>query len=571
MRRSVLIVSCFSLLLIAAYSEAQPQISGQLNGTLRAGTYIVVGDIEVGVTDSLIVEPGVTCLFDSLYSIRIYGYLYAVGTEIDSIIFRPNDGVESFNSIIFQDGSSNNSELGYTFITGAAGSAINAYYVNVTISHCTISANRANWGGGIYFSSSNGVISDCVVTDNTAIHNGGGIYCTHSSPTIENCIVLQNYSNYTGGNGSGRGGGGICANHVSSPSITNCIVDDNVTEANGGGIAVNDNSNVTILNCTMNNNSADSSGGGLYISANCTPVVRNCEMHNNTTEMNGTDPEISRCEIYDNEATHGGGLYSFKNDSTEIIHCTFSGNDALQQGGGVELDSSKVQISNTIVEGSTGNGGIHFSDSDTSTVAYCDFHDNLNGDFTGTPPANLGIITTVNANGDTCDDFFNIFLDPLFVDPVSGDFNLQENSPCIDAGDPESPQDPDSTVADIGVHYYEITSIRDQQESHLPAMISVSNYPNPFNPTTTIRFDLPVASQVRLEVFDINGRNVTSSQPPATSNSYPPGKHAITFDGSGLASGIYIYRLTADKLSGSGAPQAEPTTTTASGKMVLIK
>ncbi|MCX6641594.1 MAG: T9SS type A sorting domain-containing protein [bacterium] len=78
--------------------------------------------------------------------------------------------------------------------------------------------------------------------------------------------------------------------------------------------------------------------------------------------------------------------------------------------------------------------------------------------------------------------------------------------------------------------------------------------PNPFNPTTTIRFDLPEAALVQLEVFDINGRSVGVQHVEPLQS----GAHEITFDGSMLPSGIYVYRLSA------GA-------STASGKMVLLK
>ena len=52
----------------------------------------------------------------------------------------------------------------------------------------------------------------------------------------------------------------------------------------------------------------------------------------------------------------------------------------------------------------------------------------------------------------------NIFLDPLFVDPANDDFHLTENSPCIDAGDPEFPLDPDGTYIEIGRYYFEQVS-----------------------------------------------------------------------------------------------------------------
>ncbi len=90
-------------------------------------------------------------------------------------------------------------------------------------------------------------------------------------------------------------------------------------------------------------------------------------------------------------------------------------------------------------------------------------------------------------------------------------------------------------------------------------------YPNPFNPLTAIRFCLPQAAKVRLDVFDVNGRLVSSgsgapnrAQATPTEKHFDPGTHEITFDGSGLPSGIYLYRLTAGSF-------------TAAGKMVLMK
>ncbi|MCX6640284.1 MAG: SBBP repeat-containing protein [bacterium] len=97
-----------------------------------------------------------------------------------------------------------------------------------------------------------------------------------------------------------------------------------------------------------------------------------------------------------------------------------------------------------------------------------------------------------------------------------------------------------------------------------PVLLGVN--PNPFNPATTIRFTLPEAGRVSLDVFDTNGRvvGVQHVEP------LQAGEHGITFDGSGLAAGVYVYRLTT---SGSGpegmASQATPTIMC--GKMVLVK
>ena len=66
------------------------------------------------------------------------------------------------------------------------------------------------------------------------------------------------------------------------------------------------------------------------------------------------------------------------------------------------------------------------------------------------------------------------------------------------------------------------------------------NYPNPFNPATEISFHLPVAGQVILEVYNINGQKVTT----LLNGKLESGFHSVAFDGSTVASGIYFYRLT---------------------------
>ena len=75
------------------------------------------------------------------------------------------------------------------------------------------------------------------------------------------------------------------------------------------------------------------------------------------------------------------------------------------------------------------------------------------------------------------------------------------------------------------------------------------NYPNPFNPTTTIKFDIPGSGFVTLRVFDLLGREVAT----LVNEEMRPGRYARVFsakggyasggDGSGLASGVYVYRL----------------------------
>ncbi len=82
------------------------------------------------------------------------------------------------------------------------------------------------------------------------------------------------------------------------------------------------------------------------------------------------------------------------------------------------------------------------------------------------------------------------------------------------------------------------------------------NFPNPFNPTTNIRFQLPEPSQVTVSVYDVLGRQVAT---PSVGQSFNAGTHQITFDAAHLPSGMYLY--TVQLLNGPAL----------TGKMMLVK
>ncbi|HEX7343567.1 MAG TPA: T9SS type A sorting domain-containing protein, partial [bacterium] len=78
--------------------------------------------------------------------------------------------------------------------------------------------------------------------------------------------------------------------------------------------------------------------------------------------------------------------------------------------------------------------------------------------------------------------------------------------------------------------------------------------PNPFNPTTTLSFELPQAGSVKLSVYNVTGREVAT----LVNGWRDAGNHEVTFDATGLASGLYVYQLTAGDFH-------------AIGKMMLLK
>jgi hypothetical protein len=80
------------------------------------------------------------------------------------------------------------------------------------------------------------------------------------------------------------------------------------------------------------------------------------------------------------------------------------------------------------------------------------------------------------------------------------------------------------------------------------------NYPNPFNPSTTIRYQLPVASEVKLEVYDVLGKKIAT----LVNERQSAGAYQVVWNASGLSSGTYFYRLQAG-------------TFTQTKKMILVK
>lgn len=84
-----------------------------------------------------------------------------------------------------------------------------------------------------------------------------------------------------------------------------------------------------------------------------------------------------------------------------------------------------------------------------------------------------------------------------------------------------------------------VTSVDNPHSQILDHFALNQNYPNPFNPTTTINYQLKIKSNVQLIIVDITGREVTT----LVNKSQNPGEYSISFNASGLESGIYIYKL----------------------------
>jgi len=117
-------------------------------------------------------------------------------------------------------------------------------------------------------------------------------------------------------------------------------------------------------------------------------------------------------------------------------------------------------------------------------------------------------------------------------------------------------------VSGDGILGYVNTGIDTELIKLIPSAIQLyQNYPNPFNPITTITFSLPEASKVKTEVYDLTGRCIAV----LCDRYYSAGRYSVQFDGSTLASGIYILRSQMTAIENPGKSQVF------SRKMMLMK
>ncbi len=164
-----------------------------------------------------------------------------------AITLRSENGPE--NCIIDCQGSEADPHRGFTFHSGEG--------PNSVLAGLTITNGARFGGGGIHCEYSSPKITNCVITNNTALLSsgfqggfyspGGGISCDNSSPTISNCII-------TGNQATGSGGGMYW--YKGSPTINNCTISDNsALNGDGGGIHCI-NCNMTVSNCILWGNTA---------------------------------------------------------------------------------------------------------------------------------------------------------------------------------------------------------------------------------------------------------------------------------------------------------------------------
>ncbi|MFH1862589.1 MAG: T9SS type A sorting domain-containing protein [bacterium] len=430
MLRTIQIGLAMILLLgIASLATAQIHISGPQTGTLSAATYIVDGDISVPVGQSLTIQPGAVFLFNGAFSFTVNGYLFAIGTAADSIKFQTNTSIPNWAGIEFTDSASDNSEIGYCRIAGSNSSGLSLNQASPAIHHSTFTGNTAQFGGAIYVNNATLQLNNSVISYNTGF-TGAGLYGeSNAFFDIHDSEFLYNVADW-------HGGGMYTLN--ASADVYDSYFEGNrgadLVRAKGGGIST-EYATLRVQNCEFTLNYAGLSGGAVGM-----------------VETQGT---ISGSVFYANSTPNQGGAIMLKYTTATVVNCTIDDNTTVIDGGAISATrDSFLTLRNSTVTNSHGPNAIALEASASASLNYNLIYGNEGVNFSGSFPAGLGQITTVNANGDPSDAYYNIFLAPQYVNQPGRDYNLQSTSPCIDAGNPTTPLDPDGTVADIGAFYF---------------------------------------------------------------------------------------------------------------------
>ncbi len=375
-------------------------------------------------------------------------------------------------------------------------------------------------------------------------------------------------------NGSGQG----------TSIIENCRFDYadkmDMTYQGGGAVAIYNSDQVIVRNSVFYRNVARL-GGAVYIE-DSNPVIENCYF-----EINGRGG-VNTSELI----SEGGGAMFIKHSNPYLHRLRFTRNGS-QSGGAMVIDGCSPKLSNILFDQniSSGLAGAVAITSDVSNPAAPEFvnitaaeNDALAGGTfqlmgpqthpqiinsilygnskpeiyidNGTPVVTYSIVDSAGT-----ESWFAagcLTSDPTFDESGEINYHLKStscgnglNSPAIDAGHPDSVDTYLDCSAGLGTNRADMgyyggryadlsTTINSGEVQKVPQGFALrQNYPNPFNPTTVISYQLSAVSDVQLSVFNVLGQKVRT----LVSNRQEAGSHSITFDADGLASGVYIYRL----------------------------
>jgi hypothetical protein len=266
--------------------------------------------------------------------------------------------------------------------------------------------------------------------------------------------------------------------------------------------------------------------------------------------MEYSQPEIWNCNFLINASQRGYGIWSQICPPADISYNLIQVISKNYANGGFFLTSSPNFINNTVIlqSDSAFSEGLHLLQYSNPQITNCIF--------AGNDPTSIGVVSEFwSLPNIKYSDFFNliptsdgtplgigcIFNNPIFLDPMAGDFHLDSHSPCRDTGDPTRPLDPDNTRSDMGCFYYDASQMGvDPHPVVSPFSFElIQARPNPFNGHTVIRLVLTSVQTGDLVVYNQLGRLVATIK----QGQFDAGETLLIWDAENFSSGVYWIAL----------------------------
>lgn len=368
-----------ALCLIALFSWLSGETTipaGQVQGTWDAtgSPYRIMGNISVQNSTALNIGPGVEVIFNGAYKLEVFGSLLCSGNEENHIVFTAQDTLNGWQSIRFTNNASANPPSSFSYTEFKFGRAING----------TSPTDPMNCGGAIWANNAGTLSFDhCSFERCKSMGDGSVMYADNLTNLVLNhCSIKGCETEWFGA---------ICLRSGSLNLFDTQFV-NNSSNVFGAAMYLYECTEVNIISCVFMNNTAGAVAGiySLY-----SPLV----IKNSLFAGNYTD-------------TGRGGAIGVTHGTTTLTNCTFAGNSSPMDGGAVwfNLLDAPATITNSVFWDNLPDAISTVTN--TYTLSYCSMQ--------------------VPQGGAT-----NIYGNPLFSDPLNGDFSLQPNSPCIDAGTPD--------------------------------------------------------------------------------------------------------------------------------------
>ncbi|MBP7050470.1 MAG: hypothetical protein KBE65_05605 [Phycisphaerae bacterium] len=455
-------------------SPEQNAVFALVDGILVRGGYAGVGAPDPNERDS------------EVYRTILSGDLNGDDVEVQHAHDLPNEPTRSENRhcVVRCYGTNGLPILEGVTVTGATTGAVENWNGNLTITDCVFSWNTASFGGAIYSRGGELVLTRCKFIANWASQFGGAV-CADDGTTVvlTDCVFIGNEA----------GVGGALAGESADITMTGCTFERNAAQ-NQGSLHVMGGS-LAAINCTFKGNSSfllsterGGYGGAIGCFDDAEVFVSNCQFEGNSAISGGAIyGEYSRdgtilqdCVFIGNVADQGGALYGLQYST--VRNCVFAGNRA-QRGGAADSECAGPEFVNcTFVANRAENGNAvaryscHGLPEKPVVMINCILWDGGNeiGTAQGGNPvryvntditfsdvfggwegegnidvgpwfADAGCWDPNGTPDDPNDDFFvagdyHLKSQAGRWDPVSGNWVLDDvPSPCIDAGDPNSP------------------------------------------------------------------------------------------------------------------------------------